>query len=229
MLAVHTGGIDECDELAHQSRDVVRRRSAMHAAERGSADHDTVAPKPPRHVVRLVGMAGHQPLHLQDVLQLQRCLFVSESGPHPVLRDAGVSDLHLLACPKSLGVVVIQRFRHLLFRQRIALERGGPVHRPHSIELAKLIAPIRREYEVERRLPVRFNGDQRPAILDLQSISEFEPFPIHSYFDTLLDRLFGRSTGGIINSYQITGQYLDRLLGRLLGVVWLTGPARRRG
>ena len=161
MLALQPVGVDEGREPFHQAREGRGRRAAVHPAERRRPDHHPVAAQAAGHVVRVVGALGQQQVHPQDVLELQRCLAAggAESGADPLLGAARVPDLHLLAAQAPVAFPGVQSGGDLFLRQWVPFDCGRAMDRAHPVQPVESIAPLRRQQEVERRLPVRLYGD----------------------------------------------------------------------
>jgi hypothetical protein len=121
-------------------------------------------------------------MHFLKVVEPKRHLILLESGSDPILGTSGVFDLDLLSRSAMPGVPVVQELGHLLLGERVPFEGGRPADRTYAIQTVELLAPVWGKYEVERRAPVGFDGDQQPEeVIGLDAVCELESLPIHIY------------------------------------------------
>ena len=121
-------------------------------------------------------------MHFLKVLEPERHLILLESGSDPILGTSGVFDLDLLSRSAMPGVPVAQELGHLLLGERVPFEGGRSADGTHPIQTVELLAPVWWKYEVERRAPVAFDGDQQlEEVIGFDAVYELESLPIHIY------------------------------------------------
>ena len=187
MMRFDAAGVDETQVVFHQDGQSFVGSPAVDSAEVRRSHGYGMAPEFSGDVVRYVRVSGNHPMHGRYVFQANRRAVRKEPSFHPSLCLLGVPDLQLLfrKNPSVLDSVfrlgtALHLSSDLCLGEGVALDRGRSVNGTHSIQPVELSLPLRRNHEVQGRLLICLDGDERiEKLIRSETIFECERFPVH--------------------------------------------------